>query len=307
MFILFSSCKESIGEPQRRLPRVNMSTEALELQEALVRANLKTKSLIATFPECRTHRQMEELNYKVRSQLERMRQALERLRNLSAGRGSDEVVEGLADQLAACQRSFRTANMKCIAELEQSGRDALFGRGSPPELPESLNPEKSRLQAKSSLVAERGRAAATDRLASISRQLAETLQRSSDAVSTLAESSHSLTETKEELQGQGSVLGQSRRLITKYARREVTDRVLILFAFAFYFACVFYILRKRVLGPLDPLALIWSAVRAFAVALANIIRTLQQGIYTLYHFYVFGSDGSFDYEPESVDMMNNPL
>jgi len=48
-----------------------------------------------------------------------------------------------------------------------------------------------------------------------------------------------------------------RRLITKYGRREVTDRVLIFFAAIFFFACVFYVLRKRVLGPLDPFSLLW--------------------------------------------------
>ena len=72
--------------------------------------------------------------------------------------------------------------------------------------------------------------------------------------------------------------GQSRRLITKYARREVTDRVLILFAVAFYFAVVLYILRKRVLGPLDPIALIWSTVKTLVIALVKIIRTVQKVI-----------------------------
>ena len=38
---------------------------------------------------------------------------------------------------------------------------------------------------------------------------------------------------------------QGRKLISKYGRRETTDRFLIFFAFAFFWACVFYVLRKR--------------------------------------------------------------
>ena len=86
---------------------------------------------------------------------------------------------------------------------------------------------------------------ATDKLAAISRQLAETVERSSVTVGTLVESSETVKETKDEYAGLGSIVGQSRRLITKYARRETTDKVLILFATAFFFAVVFYIFRKK--------------------------------------------------------------
>ena len=41
------------------------------------------------------------------------------------------------------------------------------------------------------------------------------------------------------------VFPQGRKLISKYGRRETTDRFLIFFAFAFFWACVFYVLRKR--------------------------------------------------------------
>ena len=116
---------------------------------------------------------------------------------------------------------------------------------------------------------------ATDRLAAISRQLADTVERSSLTVGTLAESSQNVTDIKDEFAGLGSIVGQSRRLITKYARRETTDKVLILFATAFFFAVVFYILRKRVLGPLDPFALLFATVKSLVIAIIKVIRTVQ--------------------------------
>lgn len=87
----------------------------------------------------------------------------------------------------------------------------------------------------------------------------------------LTESSKTMGDAGEEFKGQTSVIGQSRKLITKYARREVTDRFLILFASAFFFAVVFYILRKRVLGPLDPFSLIWASITAFIRSVINLL------------------------------------
>ena len=58
----------------------------------------------------------------------------------------------------------------------------------------------------------------------------------------------------------------------------MTDRVLILFAVAFYFSVVLYILRKRVFGPFDPIAIVWSTIKTLVVALVKIIQTVQKAI-----------------------------
>jgi len=49
----------------------------------------------------------------------------------------------------------------------------------------------------------------------------------------------------DELQTTGSVIIQSGKLLAKYGRREFTDKVLLLFAFIFFLACVLYVLQKR--------------------------------------------------------------
>lgn len=102
----------------------------------------------------------------------------------------------------------------------------------------------------------------TDHLLSISRHLAETSQRSADTLETLgtlnlifyacpaywfyfaANSSHTLLTTQEEFKNMGGVIGQSGKLLAKYGRRELTDKVLVFFAFAFFMACVLYIIKK---------------------------------------------------------------
>ena len=47
--------------------------------------------------------------------------------------------------------------------------------------------------------------------------------------------------------------------------------MLIFFAALFFFACVFYVLRKRVLGPLDPFALLWSTITALVSTLLALL------------------------------------
>ena len=57
-----------------------------------------------------------------------------------------------------------------------------------------------------------------------------------------------LGKTKHEMDTIGSNVKVSSRLITKYQRRELTDKILIGFALLFFFGVVLYILKKRLLG-----------------------------------------------------------
>lgn len=58
-------------------------------------------------------------------------------------------------------------------------------------------------------------------------------------------SSDKVSGTRVELEHQQQVIVQSGKLLGKYGRREVTDKALLVLAFAFFLACVFYILQKR--------------------------------------------------------------
>ncbi len=174
-------------------------------------------------------------------------------------------------QLIACQKQFREANLDCILRLQKLDRAALFDQGGEG----GLRPRNKTggPTDKASLLKESGRV--TDNLSALSRQLAATVERSALTVDELAQSSTVVRETQEEFRTMGSVIGQSRKLINKYARRETTDAVLILFAFGFFFACVFYVLRKRVLGPLDPLSLTWNAITTLVNTIVNTVMLLN--------------------------------
>lgn len=85
----------------------------------------------------------------------------------------------------------------------------------------------------------------TEDLLSISQLMSDQVAVSEQSLNSLITSSAVVTETQEEFKSMGSLLGQSRKLLSKYGRREITDRVLIFLALAFFFACCLYVVLKR--------------------------------------------------------------
>lgn len=91
---------------------------------------------------------------------------------------------------------------------------------------------------------ERKRAGNED-LKYFARTLARQSELSQQTVRSLAESSSTVNLTDEEFRGIGGLLNQSKVILTKYGRREVTDKFLIILALIFFYSCVFYVISKR--------------------------------------------------------------
>ena len=75
--------------------------------------------------------------------------------------------------------------------------------------------------------------------------LASEVERSMRNLDTLVTSSAIVTETSEEFKTMSNYIGNSKTLLNKYGRRELTDKVLIGLAMAFFFACVMYVVLRR--------------------------------------------------------------
>lgn len=82
----------------------------------------------------------------------------------------------------------------------------------------------------------------------VARTLARQAELSQQTLRSLAESSSTVNLTDEEFRGIGGLLNQSKVILTKYGRREVTDKFLIFMAIVFYFSCVMYVVSKRFLS-----------------------------------------------------------
>lgn len=85
----------------------------------------------------------------------------------------------------------------------------------------------------------------TENLFTISRLMADQVKHSENALDLLVNTSTVITESQEESRQMSSAILQSKKLLSKYGRREMTDRVLIILALLFFFACVLYVLKRR--------------------------------------------------------------
>ena len=61
-------------------------------------------------------------------------------------------------------------------------------------------------------------------------------------------SSGQVTSTQEEFKSMSGHIQISKNLLTRYSRREMSDKLLILLALMFFFATVLYIVKKRFFG-----------------------------------------------------------
>ncbi len=89
---------------------------------------------------------------------------------------------------------------------------------------------------------------ATESLMELRGMLQAQVQRSGATMQSLVSSSSQITNTKAEMEGIGAKVKVSSGLVSKYERRELTDKFLILSALVLFFGVVLYILQKRLLG-----------------------------------------------------------
>lgn len=135
--------------------------------------------------------------------------------------------------------SFKKANMKSMLAIEKGVKEELLkSRGGEQLLRHRQKRDTQSMANMSSRM--------TNQLLSISRQLAETTERSAKTLETLVISSDNVTGTQEELKVTAGAINQSGKLLAKYGRREFTDKILMFFAFVFFIVCVIYVVKQRI-------------------------------------------------------------
>ncbi|OTF74394.1 vesicle transport protein SEC20-like protein [Euroglyphus maynei] len=87
--------------------------------------------------------------------------------------------------------------------------------------------------------------AITDDLYTASRLLSTEVEKSGKNLETLVSSSALATETSQELRTMSNYISNSKTLLSKYGRREMTDKILTILALCFFFGCIIYVLFKR--------------------------------------------------------------
>uniref|UniRef100_A0A3P8P317 Sec20 C-terminal domain-containing protein n=1 Tax=Astatotilapia calliptera TaxID=8154 RepID=A0A3P8P317_ASTCA len=139
-------------------------------------------------------------------------------------------------QMLSNQTAWRKANLACKLAIDNMEKDELLHG-------EENHNTRQRKATKENLVETSSNI--TESLMSISRMMSEQVKQSEDTIGTLATSSRTVQETNEEFKSMTGTIHLGRKLILKYNRRELTDKLLIFLALALFFATVLYILKKR--------------------------------------------------------------
>jgi protein transport protein SEC20 len=181
--------------------------------------------------------ELETLNEAGRAKLAQLRKCIEKLDDWARDENDPHLskdVDSYREQFSKTLQAFRKANISTMLEIEKSDKAELFTMTPDSEL---------RQRNKTSLISQQE--SVTERMLSISRNLADTTQKSAATLESLVQSSSTVEGTNDELQNTAGTIQQSGKLLNKYGRRDLTDKILLFFAFFFFLAVVVYIVQKR--------------------------------------------------------------
>lgn len=149
-------------------------------------------------------------------------------------------IEAYKCQLESNFNNLKKATVFCRKSINEEERKKLFsfdGKDSGEEMKKKNADKKNAAMKAASL---------TDDLYRIRRMIADQVSQSEVSLQALVRSSATVTEVSEEFKSMGSALNQSKSLLSKYGRREISDTVLIILAFILFYSSCLYIIWKRI-------------------------------------------------------------
>uniref|UniRef100_A0A8C5L7V6 Sec20 C-terminal domain-containing protein n=1 Tax=Jaculus jaculus TaxID=51337 RepID=A0A8C5L7V6_JACJA len=223
----------------------------------LVKFDLEVKALIQDIHDCLVPLS---LNSKMK---EKLQQLPHRIQEQSSEKQLLlQEVENHKKQMLSNQTSWRKANLTCkmaIDNLEKA------------ELPQGGDPLRQRKTTKESLA--QTSSTITKNLMGISRMMSQQVQQSEEAMHTVVNSSWIILDVNEEFKSMSGTIQLGQKLITKYNRQKLTNKLLIFLALALFLATVLYIVKKSTSSPFCKVCvfmfLIWDLSRFLSRARAS--------------------------------------
>ncbi|XP_076835924.1 vesicle transport protein SEC20 [Brachyhypopomus gauderio] len=209
--------------------------------QEMIKYDLEIKALIQDIRECAGPQSvLAELNAAVKERFNLLRRRIQDMEQMAKeqDRETDKnailtETEGHRKQMLSNQTAWRKSNLACKMAIDNLEKDELLHGGV----------VRQRKVTKESLV--QTSSDITENLMGISRMMAQQVRRSEDTIGTLATSSRTVQESNEEFKSMTATIHLGRKLILKFGRRELTDKLLVFLAFALFFATVLYIVKKR--------------------------------------------------------------
>ncbi|KAK6744470.1 hypothetical protein RB195_011277 [Necator americanus] len=143
-------------------------------------------------------------------------------------------------ELTENQQQLRTATIHARKTINESARSSLFESTSD-------GPERKKRQMGEKNLKEDAMKT-TERLSELLSRMGEQVTQSEQTMDSLVHSSSVLAQTHKEFESHAGYIQTGSKLLSKYERRELTDKILVTIALIFYLAVIYYILQKRVLS-----------------------------------------------------------
>ncbi|XP_064630978.1 vesicle transport protein SEC20-like [Lineus longissimus] len=215
--------------------------------QEIVKSDLQIKALVQDIRECDGPTELlEDLNSDAREIIQAVKNRIDDLDNLAREQEKEtdkiailKTVENYRKQLSSTQQSLRKAVITSQMTIDRKEKEILLNGGT-------SDLKKRKKSSKEALAKTSGNI--TDNLLNISRMMSASVKQSEQTMGNLVSSSGQIAGTHEEFKNMSGHVQNSRKLLTKYNRREFTDKLLIFLALVFFFATVLYITKRRVFG-----------------------------------------------------------
>ncbi|KAI4818892.1 vesicle transport protein SEC20 [Pseudochaenichthys georgianus] len=212
-------------------------------EQEILKYDLEIKALIQDLNECQGPEcKLTELNADVKKSFHNLRLRIQDFEQMAMEQDKESEkqalisqVEGHRKQMLSNQTGWRKANLASKLSIDKMEKQALL-YGADSAVRERKMTKEGLAQTTSDI---------TENLMSISRMMAQQVQQSEETMTSLATSSRTVAETNGEFRTMTGTIKLGRKLITKYNRRELTDKLLIFLALALFLATILYILKKR--------------------------------------------------------------
>ncbi|KAK6317485.1 hypothetical protein J4Q44_G00128850 [Coregonus suidteri] len=211
--------------------------------QEIIKYDLEIKALIQDIRECPGPQSvLMDFNSIVKERFNQLRLRIQNMEQMAKEQDKETDKQAILSeteshrrQMLSNQTAWRKANLACKLSIDNLEKDELLYGGD--------STVRQRKATKESLV--QTSSDITESLMSISRMMAQSVSQSEETIGTLATSSRTVLETDEEFKAMTGTIHLGRKLISKYNRRELTDKLLIFLAVALFLATVLYILKKR--------------------------------------------------------------
>ncbi|KAL3045117.1 vesicle transport protein SEC20-like [Trematomus bernacchii] len=212
-------------------------------EQEILKYDLEIKALIQDLNECTgPESKLTVLNADVKKSFHNLRLRIQDFEEMAMEQDKESEkqalisqVEGHRKQMLSNQTGWRKANLASKLSIDKMEKQALL-YGADSAVRERKMTKEGLAHTTSDI---------TENLMSISRMMAQQVQQSEETITSLATSSRTVAETNGEFRSMTGTIQLGRKLITKYNRRELTDKLLIFLALALFLSTILYILKKR--------------------------------------------------------------